>query len=37
MAGEPVTQDGNTVDGTTAIEVNLQLVCGSSIVYLGFV
>lgn len=36
MAGEPVTQDGNSVDRTTAIEVDLQLICSSSIVYLGF-
>lgn len=37
MAGEPVTQDGNSVDGTTAVEVDLQLICGGAIVYLGFV
>lgn len=36
MAGESVTQDGNSVDGAAAIEMDLQLVCSSSIVYLGF-
>lgn len=37
MPGEPVTQDGNSVDRTTAVEMDLQLICSSSIVYLGFV
>lgn len=37
MAGEPVTQDGNSVDGTTAVEMDLQFICGSSVVYLGFI
>lgn len=36
MAREPVTQNGNSVDRTTAIEMDLQLIGSSSIVYLGF-
>lgn len=37
MAGEPVAQDGHSVDGTTAIEMDLQFICCSSIIYLWFV
>lgn len=37
MAREPVTQDGYSVDRTTAIEVDLQLICSGSIVYLRFI
>lgn len=37
MAGEPVTQDGNSVHRTTAVEMDLQLICSSSIVHLGYV
>lgn len=37
MAGEPVTEDGNSVDRTTAIKMDLQLICSSTIVYLEFV
>lgn len=36
MAGEPVTQNGYSVDRTTAIEMDLQFIGSSSIVYLGF-
>lgn len=37
MAGESVTQYGNPVDWPTAVEMDLQLICSSSIVYLGVV
>lgn len=36
VTGEPVTQDGYSVDWSTAVEMDLQLICSSSIVYLGF-
>lgn len=36
MAGEPVAEDGDSVDGTTAVEMDLQLICSGSIIYLGF-
>lgn len=34
MAREPVTQDGDSVDRTTAVKMDLQLICSSTIVYL---
>lgn len=36
MAGEPVTQNGYPVDRSTAVEMDLQLISSSAIVYLGF-
>lgn len=34
MAREPVTQDSNPVDRTTAVKMDLQLICSSTIIYL---
>lgn len=36
MTGEPVTQNGDSVNGTAAVKMDLQLICSSAIVYLGF-
>lgn len=36
MPGEPVTQNGDSVDRAAAIEMDLQFVCSSAVVYLGF-
>lgn len=37
MPREAVTQDGYSVDRPAAVEMDLQLVCRRSVVYLGFV
>lgn len=34
MSREPVTQDSDSVDRTTPVEMDLQLICSSSVVYL---
>lgn len=34
MSREPVTENGDSVDRTTAIKMDLQLICSSTIVYL---
>lgn len=36
MPGEPVAQNGDSVDGSAAVEMDLQFVCSSAVVYLGF-
>lgn len=36
MPGEPVAQNGDSVDGAAAIEMDLQFVCSRTVVYLGF-
>lgn len=36
MPGEPIAQDGDSVDGPAAVEMDLQFVCSGAVVYLGF-